>query len=272
MRSRSRDEESGLIVLIPGFQDTAALWDAVILRLNVPGWRIRALDLRHVDDVALAYRGSTLEGYRDQVIDGIGHTGRGERRPIVVVGHSMGAQVAELVAVALPDSTTGLVLISPIPLAGYPVDEEQAEGFAKVAGHRDISTIAAARKELLVNDTTEVLRALVSATLSTPTATALQALDAWPAGHPLGDATSRVRAPVLLVDSDDRLSTRELIRDAIAPRFVDVRVAHVPGAGHWPHVEQPAAVAEILTDFVAGPVSRMATAMPHPQPIREAEK
>ena len=26
----------------------------------------------------------------------------------------------------------------------------------------------------------------------------------------------------------------------------------MPGAGHWPHVEQPAAVAAILTRFVIG--------------------
>jgi hypothetical protein len=30
-----------------------------------------------------------------------------------------------------------------------------------------------------------------------------------------------------------------------------VASASIPGAGHWPHVEQPAAVARILTGFIA---------------------
>ena len=56
---------------------------------------------------------------------------------------------------------------------------------------------------------------------------------------------------MLLVGSEDSFSSAELIRAAVAPRFADVRTVHVAGAGHWPHVEQPAAVAQILTRFLA---------------------
>jgi esterase len=55
-----------------------------------------------------------------------------------------------------------------------------------------------------------------------------------------------VDVPVLLVGTEDTFTNT----DAIAPRFADVRQAHVAGAGHWPHVEQPAAAARILTDFI----------------------
>ena len=40
----------GTVVFIPGYQDTAALWDEVIDRLPTPGWCARAVNLRHVDD------------------------------------------------------------------------------------------------------------------------------------------------------------------------------------------------------------------------------
>jgi pimeloyl-ACP methyl ester carboxylesterase len=95
------------------------------------------------------------------------------------------------------------------------------------------------------------MRALVSATLATPPVTAAQELDAWTAGHPLGDQPSVVSAPVLLVGgSKDTFSSPELIRDVVAPRFANIRTAQVNHAGHWPHVEQPAAVAHILTRFL----------------------
>jgi pimeloyl-ACP methyl ester carboxylesterase len=94
------------------------------------------------------------------------------------------------------------------------------------------------------------MRTLVDATLSTPTVVAAQELDAWTAGHPLGDQPSAVSTPVLLIDSEDTFSSAELIRDVVAPRFTDARTVHVSGAGHWPHVEQPAAVTKILDNFL----------------------
>ena len=100
------------------------------------------------------------------------------------------------------------------------------------------------------------MRALVNATLATPPVTASQELDAWTTGHPLGDKPSVVSAAVLMVGgSKDTFSSPELLRDVVAPRFADVRTAQVGHAGHWPHVEQPAAVADILTPFL--------TALPH---------
>jgi pimeloyl-ACP methyl ester carboxylesterase len=164
----------------------------------------------------------------------------------------MGAQVAELVAAARPSITAGLTLITPVPLAGYPLTPEQAARFGHAAHDRTVASAAANRRALLVNDSPRVIRTLVSATLATPPVTAVQQLDAWAAGHPLGDQPSTVSAPVLLMDTEDTFSSVELIRDLVAARFADARTVHVAGAGHWPHVEQPAAVVQILDNFLTG--------------------
>jgi esterase len=110
---------TGTVVFIPGYQDTAALWDEVIDRLPTPGWCARAVNLRHVDDVDPGRRGAILEGYRDQVLDVLHDINSTAQRPLVVVGQSMGAPVAELVAAARPNIAVGLALITPVPLAGY---------------------------------------------------------------------------------------------------------------------------------------------------------
>jgi pimeloyl-ACP methyl ester carboxylesterase len=94
------------------------------------------------------------------------------------------------------------------------------------------------------------MRKPVGATLSTPTVVAAQELDAWTAGHPLGDQPSAVSTPVLLIDSEDAFPSAELIRDVVAPRSTDARIVRVSGAGAWPHVEQPAAVTKILDNFL----------------------
>jgi pimeloyl-ACP methyl ester carboxylesterase len=43
----------------------------------------------------------------------------------------------------------------------------------------------------------------------------------------------------------------ELVRTMRALRFENASIAHIPEAGHWPHVEQPARLAEVLTEFLA---------------------
>jgi pimeloyl-ACP methyl ester carboxylesterase len=217
---------------------------------------VRAVTLRHVDDAYGHRRGAILEGYRNQVLEVLHDMDPTARRTVVVVGHSMGSQVAELVA-AQSDTTVGLTLIAPIPLAGYALTPAQAAHFDQAAHDRTAASVAQSRRAALSDHSAPVLRALVAATLATPPETATQQLQAWTAGHPLGDQPSVVRAPVLLIGgSDDAFSSAALIRDAVAPRFADVHVEQVAGAGHWPHVEQPDAVIQILGRFLAGLADR----------------
>jgi pimeloyl-ACP methyl ester carboxylesterase len=242
---------SGRLVFIPGFLDNAGLWRGVIDRLALPGWESVPVNL-HDTGRTESRRGATLEAYRDQVLEVLDQLERTSARPVVVVGHSMGAQVAELVAGCRPHSAVGLVLVTPIPLKGFPLSAEQAAAFDNAARTRDPAVAAAGRKALLVSASPDVLDALVRSTLATPPETALEALHAWTSGHPLGSRRSVVTAPTLLITTDDTFASRELVHDAVATRFRHAETAYVPGAGHWPHVEQPAAVAAILTRFVSG--------------------
>ena len=261
MTNRWSRDAAGTVVFIHGFQDTAALWDGVIVRLRAPRWRARAINLRHVDDADPGRRGAVLEGYRDQVLDVLDAIDPAAQYPVVVVGHSMGAQIGELVAAARPGLTAGLALVAPVPLAGYALTPALAADFDQTAHDRNVAGAAQGRRALLNNDSPQVMRALVGATLATPPVTAVQQLHAWTGGHPLGDRPSPVSSPVLVIGgNEDAFSSAELIRDVIAPRFTDVRTAEVPGSGHWPHVEQPTAVAQILTRFLTRLAQRTATA------------
>lgn len=270
MKPSSDPGAAGTVVFIPGFQDTAALWDGVIARLSAPRWSARSVDLRHVDDADPHRRSAILEGYRDQVLNVLDHIDPKAQRPVVVVGHSMGSQVGELVAAARPGTAVGLALIAPIPLAGYALTPAQAAHFDQMAHDRNAASAAQGRRALLSNASTPVMRALVSATLATPPVTAVQELRAWTAGHPLGGLPSVVSAPVLLIGGgEDTFSSPELIREAVAPRFADVRTTHVANAGHWPHVEQPPVVAQILTRFLTRLAGRPAPASTEHQPHAE---
>ena len=53
--------------------------------------------------------GARLTGTALDVIDGV-------TAPVIIVGHSMGAQVAERAAVARPDAVAAIVLLTPVVL------------------------------------------------------------------------------------------------------------------------------------------------------------
>jgi pimeloyl-ACP methyl ester carboxylesterase len=89
---------SGRLVFIAGFLDNAALWRGVIDGLALPGWESLPVNLRGTGGAEPNRAGATLEAYRDQVLDVLDLLDRTSACPLVVVGHSMGAQVAELVA------------------------------------------------------------------------------------------------------------------------------------------------------------------------------
>ena len=81
------------------------------------------------------------------------------------------------------------------------------------------------------------------------------------AGYPFRDHPSVVSAPVQLIGGgEDPFSSTERIREAVAPRFANVRTDQVAHVGHWPHVEQPDAVAQLLRRFLSRLAARNAPA------------
>lgn len=174
-------------------------------------------------------------------------------RAAVVVGHSMGAAVAQRLAIDHPDRTRALVLVG-----ACPIDREapsQARDFYE-------STVRDLRDPIDPALLEEFLRTTVAAPLPDPVAAAL-ARDArkvparvWRAlWRDRLEGTSRVdlgriAAPTLLLwgDRDVRCPRRE--QDALLHALPDARLVTYEGVGHSPHLEAPGRVAADLVAFV----------------------
>ena len=78
-----------------------------------------------------------------------------------------------------------------------------------------------------------------------------KAFDAWTAGGSV-DRLATVRAPSLIVASDDAFLPSELLRLRVVQRIRGARLAKVDGAGHYVVNEQPRALAAVLEGFIAG--------------------
>jgi pimeloyl-ACP methyl ester carboxylesterase len=241
------------LVFVHGYLDGPEIWERLIGQLTLPEWHIVTCRLTTASPQP-ATSAETLERYMRQVLDqgGIANlaSGAAGQGRWVIVGHSMGAQVAELVASELDPRLSGLVRITPAPLAGCPLPPEVMARFETRAALTDPSAIGDGKHGMAEALDDAAVEILVRATLATGRATALEQLYAWTGGHPAGHQPSAITAPVLTVATDDRFFTADLLEQD-SSRFQHRTFEQIPGAGHWPQLEQTAALARVLERFVS---------------------
>ncbi|MDQ7809017.1 alpha/beta fold hydrolase [Amycolatopsis sp. A133] len=232
------------VVFVHGFLDDALIWENLIGALSAEGFEFVSLDLAGCGQRAGADGPFDYERFAADVTEVLDLLGK----PCVLVGHSMGGPVAELVAAARPEQCLGVVLVTPIPLAGAGLPGPAVEPFRALAEQGPEANRAVRRQlapafpdpeldRICVVDEgvrAEVVRALVTC---------------WNDGHDLpGEPFA---GPVLVVrGARDGFVTDELAA-AAAARYPQARSAVLGNAGHWPHVEDPGAVAARLDSFLA---------------------
>ncbi len=235
------------LVFIHGFLDEGSLWRSTtdVIR-SVSDTNIKTIDLPGMGSRAVGWdRDYRLETLRDLVLHDISDI----HGSLVLVGHSMGCQVAELVAAANSHKVAGLVLLSPVPLGGLPLPEEMVTAMRQVA--TDGESQRQMRSQLMFRADEAKLDALMAAGLKVQPPTANALFDTWRNGLPIGEKPTDFAGPVLMLGGvEDGFSTPDLLESAILPRFPNAKLVYIQNAGHWPHVEQPASVAAAIDSFV----------------------
>ena len=256
---RRHGEGDRAIVFVHGFLDDQHVWDDVIAGLETPGFERVQIDLAGCGERASTSGPFTYERYAADVgaaVDGL-------EKPFVIVGQSMGAAIAELVAAARPERAVGLVMLTPVPLAGTRLPEEAIEPFRSLGGNEQAQR--AAREQLSVGLSEASLRRLVEIGLQMRSEVVRAMADCWNSGLEDAPQRSEYAGPVLIVRAtDDGFVTKELVSASVSPRFASATTVTVGPAGHWPHVERPADVVTQLDDFLTTPVA------PHSQAWRKA--
>ena len=187
--------------------------------------------------------------------------------PAHVIGYSMGARIALRLAVDHPSAVDRLILES--PSAGIPDPDERAARRARdellaqalerngiaafvdgweaqpiFASHAGLSPAARRRlrQQRLANRPAGLAASLRGAGQGV--------------GPPLLDRLARVDAPMLVIAGALDETGRERA-ETVAAALPDARLAIVPGAGHTPHLERPAAFRRLVDAFLdAAPAGR----------------
>ncbi|WP_084531585.1 alpha/beta fold hydrolase [Nocardia miyunensis] len=171
----------------------------------------------------------------------------------VLVGHSMGGKVAQLVAATRPAGLVGLVLVGSGPAEPSAAITPEYQQVLSHAYDSD-EAVAEARDTILTATPLNVdLQAQIVADsrAGDPVARA-----EWPLHGIARDITREVRdiaVPVLVVAGEhDRVEPVEVLRANLLPYLDSVDLRVIPGSGHLIPLEAPAALASILQEIPFG--------------------
>ena len=226
---------------------SARTWEPVIARLA--GHSTLSIDFRGWGRSGALPGPYTLEQFADDVTDVIHQCGLTD---YVLVGHSMGGKVAQLIAARRPSGLSGLVLVGSGPAlppsvitpdyqAGLSHAYDSAES---VAGVRDHVLTATALDDALKTQVVE------DSLTGGPAAR-----EEWPLRGIAQDITAETRkidVPTLVLAGEhDQVEPMDVLKNNLVPYLADASFAVIEGSGHLIPLEAPTLLARSLTEFVA---------------------
>ncbi|MGF6727789.1 pimeloyl-ACP methyl ester carboxylesterase [Paraburkholderia sp. GAS41] len=243
---RSSVPEHQALVFIHGFLDSYATWGPLIEAMPKHAALSIAPDLRGAGRRQAHPGPYTLNHAVTDILELLDAQGLTN---VALVGHSMGAQIAELIAWHAPERISSLTLITPTPLAGNVLPESARtmlrESGADALAQRDI------RKQFSKNLNGDQLDQLVHPAVLMGKEAARAYYDAFIEGDTRGLSPCTYRGPTLILGAtDDPVIPAKQVADIRWNRFPAAGFRSIDGSGHWPQLEQPERTAEMLASHL----------------------
>jgi len=214
--------------------------------------RVLAIDLRGHGESVPSPRAFTVADLADDMLAVLDVEGV-ERA--VIVGTSLGASAAVMLASQHPARVRGLVLLSATPYAATSIDRLRFAALAGVLrGLGPAPVMSAIVGQLLGASYRRQPGAVAAVTRwirATPRRDLARAVLAW-AGRPaLAGRLGSIRAPTtVIVGAEDSACPRGFMA-ALAAELGGAPLRVIAGAGHTVQMEQPAAVTEVIEELLA---------------------
>lgn len=234
------------VLLIHGWMMSSAVWNDWLAAFDATGVRLVIPDLRGSGGSDKPEKGYALDRY---VRDLEALVEKEIKGPVVIIGHSMGGQIAQGLAAKLGERAVGLVLLNSVPASGLPLPDDARGLFHNSGGSREMQkTILGlackqlddAARERLLDDAGTI-----------PTACIQGALAAWTAGG-LDAQLPAIKARTLVVATDDPFLPPAFLKSSVVDKIKGARLAVLPGPGHYPQVERARETALLVDAFLAG--------------------
>ena len=209
--------------------------------------RVRWARLGQSDKSAAGY---TLADLADEALSLIQTLGI---KSYVLVGHSLGGKISQLIASRNPEGLQGLVLVAPAPPTPLRFPDEMRKTQVHAYDNRQnvLQTIkllssrmpAPTVVEQIVEDSMSGSR---EATLAYPTASILE---------DISSEISKINVPTLVLAGElDQLDSVEQHKREVVARILNARFAIVKRSGHLIPIDEPVQLAKEIASFVTPPV------------------
>lgn len=243
---KERGTDGRPLIFLHYWGGSARTWDHVTAILSA-SHRAFAIDLRGWGQSEAPPKGY---GLNDLAADVEGVIDALDLRDYVLVGHSMGGKVAQLIASRQPHELAGLILVAPSPPPPMHMPAEAREMMAQAYSTREaieatIDQVLTA-KPLTTADREQVIEDSLRG--------APQAKAAWPGMTSLEDISDKVPAigaPTLVVAGElDRVDSVALLKEELLPCVPHAVLEVLPATGHLSMLESPRTLARIIATFV----------------------
>jgi pimeloyl-ACP methyl ester carboxylesterase len=232
-------------VLLHGLGASGAVWQG-IGRLLHPQLRLVAPDLRGHGESDKPSAGYLPRDYVSDVSAMLGHE---STSPVSLLGHSLGALVAALVAAERPELVSRLVLVDPPFDPSRPRDhiaEVERLRHAEMGQlERYLQQRDRGMSELYARALANIFRSAADG--------AFQAVARAEPGYPaLRESLPSIKVPTLVIAADPRLDAALSAEaaTAVAEAIPDGRLVTIERAGHAVHATRPREFAEALLGFL----------------------
>jgi 3-oxoadipate enol-lactonase len=246
IQAEEAGEGSPALVFIHYWGGSRRTWSEVIARLS-NRFRSIAVDLRgwgksarHTDDYSLFTQADDVEG----VIKAL------NVKDFVLVGHSMGGKIAQILAGRRPDGLRAVVLVAPAPPT--PLQVSDAQKRTMLASYTMPEGIGDALKVISHRPLTITQRLQVT---EDSLGGAETAKVAWVSQGMLLDISKQaasITVPVCVIaGSEDQVEKEDFLRKVLLPLVPHARFKTIEGVGHLSPLEGPDDVAKVISDFLA---------------------
>ena len=235
------------LVFLHYYGGSSRTWDKVIHQLP-DRYRSVAIDHRgwgESDAPSSGYQIADLAQDAEGVISAL------ELKRYILVGHSMGGKVAQLMASRRPAGLEGLMLIAPSPPVPMRLTTEQRETLASAYCSRE-SISYVIDNVLTVGALSPALREQV---IEDSLSASPEAKEAWPhvaISEDIRQEVAAITVPVKVISGElDRVDPPSTLQSDLLPHIPHAAMHIIPGVGHLLPLEAPKEVVSQLLDFIA---------------------
>ncbi|WP_218044410.1 alpha/beta fold hydrolase [Paramicrobacterium chengjingii] len=170
----------------------------------------------------------------------------------VLVGHSLGGKVAQLVAATRPDGLRGVILVAPAPARPADVITPEYQEELSHAYDSDQSAAWARDNVLTATALTDAVKAqVVKDSRSSATGAAAE----WPLhgiAQDISAEIARVTVPALVITGqNDQVEPTDVLRRNLLPHLANAELTVIPNSGHLIPLEAPTKLASVVEAFAS---------------------